>query len=232
MGYIWIYLTSDVHRGRSLSDYSDEENDNLLKGLLIIFLTMSFPIILLFFSEAHNITFRHIVSKCESRCSIAPLIAYLLTNSLISVVLGSLGQAINLYLYGIKVRELLFISVALLLAITIAMLIPNRFLWKMRLVEDEYMLTDRSFCGDFCRSICEILKLQHIEVTNKLVFLLSTYILAYLIVLQAILVYIMLAIVAVVVKSGIADYKIQRTFQIVGGILWLIFLGPSIYYIV
>lgn len=232
MGYISLFSPSNIHSGRSLSEYSDEDSNSFQLGLLIFFFTMSFPIIILFFSEAHNITFRHIINKCESHSSIAPLLAYLIPNSLISTGLGFLGLAINLFLYGIKAKELLFISVALLLAITIAMIIPTRILWKRKLVDAEYMLTDRSFCGDFCRSICEILKLQHIGVTQKLVFLLSTYILAYLIVLEAILVYIMLAIVAVVVKGGIEDYKIQRTFQIVGGILWLIFLGPSIYYIV
>lgn len=231
MRYISIFLAPDTHQGRSLSSAEDEneaQNEALGYAILVAFIILVFPILILLSSEAQNITFRLIAKKCESQSSCAALLAYLLINSLLSAVAGALGFGIYI-LYHIFDGLLAFISVGLIVAISILMLIPSRLLWKRKLVESEYMLMDRSFCGNFGRSICEILKLQHIEVTQKLVFLLSSYVPATLVIIvEAIIVYVILAIVAALVKGSIEDDRVQRIIQIVGAILCLIYVAPSI----
>jgi ABC-type multidrug transport system permease subunit len=228
MRYISLFLTPDTHQGRSLSS-AEDESEALGYALLAAFIILVFPILILLTSEAQNITFRLIARKCESQSSCAAILAYLLTNSLISAVAGALGFGIYI-LYHTLNAKLAFISVGLIVAISILMLIPTRLLWKRKLVESEYMLMDRSLslCENFGRSICEIMKLQHIEVTQKLVFLLSSYVPALVIIVEAIIVYVILAIVAALVKGSIEDDRVQRIIQIVGGILCLIYVAPSI----
>jgi hypothetical protein len=225
MRYTSLFLTPETHQGRSLSS-AEDESEALGYALLEAFIILVFPILILLTSEPQNITFRLIARKCGSQSSCAAILAYLLTNSLISAVSGALGFGIYI-LYHTFNAKLAFISVGLIVAISILMLIPSRLLWKRKLVESEYMLMDRSFCENFGRSTCEIIKLQHIEVTQKLVLLLSSYVPALVIIVEAIIVYVILAIVAALVKGSIEDDRVQRIIQIVGGILCLIYVAPS-----
>lgn len=193
----------------------------------IYFFRLFFPLFIFFTVEAQNVTFRKLASSTKKHKWAIPVLAYLLAMIVLSLVASLIGFVLQKYvlpLWGVK-----WVVVALFVAVAVFMFLDVKKLWKGKKADSEkHLLSGKDEAKTFLKFLLKFLKVQDVEITQKIVLLVVATGYFWYAFVEAVLVYGLLAVLAVTVGSKLREDTAQRVFQIVAGVFLLLWTVPFV----
>lgn len=196
--------------------------------LFIYYFKLYFPFLVAFTVEAQNTTFRQLVSNTKHDKWPVPVLGYLVTLVVLSTVASLLGYLVQTYVLVLS-SYLVWLVVVLFLATAVFSFVRVDKLWKGHNAEHgDALLGAKGHGKSFLNVVLDILKVQDVEITQKTVLLLAgTATFAYVLV-ESVVAYLVLAVLAATVGAKLGESCSQKVFQILAGVsllLWGVLLG-------